>query len=127
MRDLAINYPVYAIELESLCFGNFGHFHGHDKIGVELGDTGQFLMSLCFCENCRAKATEANIDIDRVASRTRDLLEGLFREAAPIPLTTDEIIGGDADLSASWAFEVVLCHPSQEKSKRPPATRGSSA
>lgn len=109
VRDLATNYPLYAIELESLHYGGFGHFHGHEKIGLELGHVGRFLLSLCFCESCRAGARSAGIDVEAVMSFVRSTLERLFAQGTPLPEHVDDLIGLSSDLKAflTWREKIV--------------------
>jgi hypothetical protein len=82
-RDLATNYSLYAVELESLSFGGYGHFHGHAKVGLEIGAIGRFLMSLCFCDSCRDVGAAANIDMDAVADTARAGLLAIFEHGGP--------------------------------------------
>jgi hypothetical protein len=109
VRDLAANYPLYAVELESLHYGGFGHFHGHEKIGVELGHVGRFLLSLCFCESCRTGAKSAGVDVDAAASVARSTLERIFAQGAPVAEHVDDIIGDSPELAAllAWREKIV--------------------
>lgn len=66
-KDLVQNYGIAALECESLNFGGFGHTHYHVKYGVELGEGGRFLFSLCFCPSCRAAARAEGVDADALA------------------------------------------------------------
>lgn len=62
-KDLSINYSLAGLELESACFGGLGHRYSHEKDpSLNLGPQGQFLLSLCFCEDCLRRAKEAGID-----------------------------------------------------------------
>ena len=103
-QDLSRNYPLFAIEAESLSFGGFAHFHAHEKIGMRLGALGNFLLSLCFCPSCRQRAQEANIDADALADRTRRMLLDIFEKGAPSPFdgvaSARDLAHEDADLSA---------------------------
>ncbi len=81
--DLATNYGLYAIELESLSFGGYGHFHGHSKVGLELGGVGRFLMSLCFCDSCRAVGEVADVDMHAVEETVRQELLAIFEHGGP--------------------------------------------
>ncbi len=82
-RDLATNYGLYAVELESLSFGGYGHFHGHAKVGLDIGEIGRFLMSLCFCDSCREAGAAAGIDMDAVADTVRTELLAVFEHGGP--------------------------------------------
>ena len=45
-----------SIELESPCFMGFAHEYHHEKDGVGLTPEDDFLLSLCFCPACLARA-----------------------------------------------------------------------
>ncbi|MFF6910428.1 hypothetical protein ACFY9Q_31365 [Streptomyces sp. NPDC012389] len=63
-------------ELESCGWYGFAHLHAHDKVtGVGLGDSAQYLMSLCFCTECRQGYGEAGADPDELAAAVRRALE----------------------------------------------------
>ena len=82
-RDLSTNYSLFAIELESLAFGGYGHFHGHAKVGLEIGSVGRFLMSLCFCDSCVAMGGRAGVDMGGVAAAARAELVSIFEHGGP--------------------------------------------
>ncbi len=70
---------VDAVLAESLHFGFFGHGYHHERCFVELGPVEEFLLGLCFCEHCCARAAEAGVDAQaaraaaaRVAGRVLD-------------------------------------------------------
>lgn len=103
-QDLSRNYPLFAVEAESLSFGGFAHFHAHEKIGMRLGALGNFLLSLCFCDSCRRRAQEAGIDVDGLADRTRRMLLDIFEKGAPSPFdgaaSARDLVREDPDLAS---------------------------
>ena len=62
-RDLALNYGVRRIELETCNFGGYGHSHHHVKDGTRLGAVGRYLFSLSFSSGCCAEAEARGIDV----------------------------------------------------------------
>ncbi|MFF1833243.1 hypothetical protein ACFVXE_03335 [Streptomyces sp. NPDC058231] len=63
-------------ELESCGWYGFAHLHAHDKIaGVGLGDAAQYLMSLCFCSDCRTGYAGQGLDADELRRAVRAALE----------------------------------------------------
>ena len=76
---------VDTVFAESLHFGSFGHGYHHERCFVELGPVEEFLLGLCFCVYCRARAAEAGVDAQsaRVAAAriAGDVLDG----GAPLP------------------------------------------
>lgn len=63
VADLTTQYPYYALELESLNFMGFFHEYHHEKDGVGLTAKDDFLLSLCFCDACKQRALQENLDI----------------------------------------------------------------
>jgi hypothetical protein len=49
-RDLATNYPMWGIQLESFGWMSFNHGHHHERDLVGLTSLEQQLMGLCVCE-----------------------------------------------------------------------------
>ncbi len=89
--DLADRGHFGSIELET-----FDYFYGtgfgwhHQKIHVDLGVLGEFLFGLCFCADCRSKAREAGVDVERARRTVRE--------------TVDAVVDGavDADDPDGW-------------------------
>ncbi|MER6349684.1 hypothetical protein ACWC10_33035 [Streptomyces sp. NPDC001595] len=80
--EAAVRPGARGTELESLGWYGLAHLHAHDKIGgVGLGDAGQYLMSLCFCADCRAGYAGQGLDADELAAAVRSALEPLWRGA----------------------------------------------
>ncbi|WP_155054946.1 hypothetical protein [Streptomyces blattellae] len=81
--EAAVRPGAAGTELESLGWYGLRHLHAHDKTGgVALGDAGQYLMSLCFCPDCRAGYGERGLDADELAVAVRAALEPLWQGAA---------------------------------------------
>ncbi|MGW8380506.1 hypothetical protein [Streptomyces sp. ODS28] len=71
-------------ELESCGWYGFAHLHAHDKTrGVELGGAGEYAMSLCFCEHCRAGYEGEGADPERLRTEVRRALAPLWRGERP--------------------------------------------
>ncbi len=66
-------------ELESCGWYGMAHLHAHDKTGgVGLGDTAQYLMSLCFCGVCREGYASEGLAPDTLAAAVRAALEPVW-------------------------------------------------
>ncbi|QIJ61985.1 hypothetical protein [Streptomyces sp. JB150] len=80
--EAAVRPGARGTELESLGWYGLAHLHAHDKTGgVGLGDAGQYLMSLCFCPDCRAGYAAHGLDPDDLAAAVRAALEPLWQGA----------------------------------------------
>ncbi|MFJ5778424.1 hypothetical protein [Streptomyces sp. NPDC093094] len=80
--EAAVRPGARGTELESLGWYGLAHLHAHDKTGgVAWGDAGQYLMSLCFCGDCRDGYAGQGLDPDALAARVREALEPAWRGA----------------------------------------------
>lgn len=74
--EAAVRDGARGTELESCGWYGFAHLHAHDKIaGVGLGDAAQYLMSLCFCPDCRTGYAEHGVEADQLSGAVRAALE----------------------------------------------------
>ncbi|RFU82417.1 hypothetical protein DY218_32835 [Streptomyces triticagri] len=114
--EAAVRPGARGTELESCGWYGLAHLHAHDKIaGVELGDAGRYLMSLCFCAHCRAGYAEAGVDAERLAEAVRRGLEPLWRGTGAVD-ATDAGLLGDAQLAdAVLGFRVGVARSLQEE------------
>lgn len=92
LKDLSQNYNFMGLELESLSFGGFGHFHGHSKVGFELNHTALFLLSLCFCQSCQARAQDMSIDVNSLRHKVKELLIEVFDSGESPKISVDELL-----------------------------------
>ncbi|MFG3141339.1 hypothetical protein ACGFZA_34650 [Streptomyces sp. NPDC048211] len=77
--EAAVRGGAAGTELESCGWYGFAHLHAHDKIaGVGLGDAAQYLMSLCFCPDCRAGYGSQGVDAGELAQAVRRALEPVW-------------------------------------------------
>ncbi|MFD8689411.1 hypothetical protein [Streptomyces sp. NPDC059651] len=77
--EAAVRGGAAGTELESCGWYGFAHLHAHDKIaGVGLGDAAQYLMSLCFCPDCRAGYGSQGLDAGELAQAVRRALEPVW-------------------------------------------------
>ncbi|RSN55807.1 hypothetical protein DMH12_14800 [Streptomyces sp. WAC 04229] len=82
--EAAVRPGARGTELESLGWYGLAHLHAHDKTGgVALGDAGQYLMSLCFCPDCRGGYGGRGLDADELAAAVRAALEPVWRGTEP--------------------------------------------
>ena len=84
-RDLATNFPMWALQLESFGWMTHAHGHHHERDLVGLMPLEQQLMSLCVCPACTRRAAAAGVDCGVVVEVVRRLLDDAFREAPDRP------------------------------------------
>ena len=102
VRDLATNHDLDAIDLESVGYHGLSHGHHHELVGINFGPVDEFLMGLCFCPACLARADDAGVAGDELRGRVRALLEARFRDEAALPAPEPGDEGGIASLLATW-------------------------
>lgn len=74
-HDLANNLPMHAVQLESPGYMGLAHGHHHERDLTVLTPLEHALMDLCFCDACTRKAEARHVDIARVKSVVRNILE----------------------------------------------------
>jgi hypothetical protein len=93
--EAAVRPGTAGTELESCGWYGLEHLHAHDKIGgAALGAVGALLMSLCFCEVCRAGYAAHGADPEELRAAVRAALAPVFAgRPGPAP----------ADRAGEWA------------------------
>ncbi len=64
--DVAENYPVAGLTVESPGFPPYQHGYHHEFALVRLNDWLHNMLGLCFCDHCVAAASEKGIDAKRL-------------------------------------------------------------
>ncbi|WP_326696898.1 hypothetical protein OG909_05935 [Streptomyces sp. NBC_01754] len=109
--EAAVRPGASGTELESCGWYGFAHLHAHDKTaGVRLGDAAQYLMSLCFCPDCRAGYAGTGLDPDELAGAVRRALEPVWAgrgSDAQGWSGVRELLGdGPADATRQWRDQI---------------------
>ncbi|MDB6026639.1 MAG: hypothetical protein JWM68_2862, partial [Verrucomicrobiales bacterium] len=84
-RDLAINHPLWAIQMEAFGWLGLAHGHHHERDLVGLTPLEQELMGLCVCPACTDAAGTAGVDMDQLKSILKSTLDTAFHEAPTRP------------------------------------------
>ncbi len=84
-RDLATNYPMHGVQLESFGWMGVRHGHHHERDLTDLAPVEQALMSICFNPETMKKARGRGIDADKARADARAVLDAAFREAPDRP------------------------------------------
>jgi hypothetical protein len=79
LEDLSERASFERIELETFDFfyGTGFGWH-HDKYHAELGTLGEFLFGLCFCEECRDRAANCGINVERARTSAQAGIDGVI-------------------------------------------------
>jgi len=94
--EAAVRPDTRGTELESCGWYGLAHLHAHDKTGgVPLDGAGQYLMSLCFCEVCRAGYAALDADPE-------ELRAAVVRALAPL-WSGAPSAGGGPGRAGEWA------------------------
>lgn len=131
VADLSATYGPDVIELESPSFMGFAHGFHHEKDGVGLTAEDDFLLSLCFCPACLARAGQAGVDGEKARASVRRWIADACERAVPAPRWPD-FPGSGLDVFAPhpevhayvlWRFEPVTTLLQALRDAADPATR----
>lgn len=78
LSDLSHTHDIDGVDLEALSYLGFPHDFHHEKDLVGLDAESNFLLSVCFCPSCEARAKTTGIDVERVRSFIKDRLDAVF-------------------------------------------------
>jgi hypothetical protein len=131
VEDLTHTYRPDAVELESPSFLGFAHEFHHEKDGVGLTAEDDFLLSLCFCPHCLARAAQAGVDGRAAQATVRRWIEATCARAVPAPRWPDFPSGGldvfrpfaEVYDYVMWRFEPVTSLVREIRERAHPASR----
>jgi len=87
--EISARYRPDAIELESPNFLSFAHEFHHEKDGVGLLPEDDYLLSLCFCGHCAARAARAGVPFEVARRTVARLIAEACERAVPEPQFPD--------------------------------------
>jgi len=131
VRDITTSYKPDMLELESPNFMGFAHEYHHEKDGVGLNAEDDFLLSLCFCDHCTARAQKAGVPVEGARRTVARFIAELCERAVPerqfpdFPDAGIDAFRNHPDLHAflSWRSEPVTSLIGEIKAAADPATR----
>ncbi|MDR3514533.1 MAG: hypothetical protein P4M00_01870 [Azospirillaceae bacterium] len=131
VEDVTHRYKPDSVELESPGFMGFAHEAHHEKDAVGLTAEDDFLLSLCFCPACLARAAAAGVDGGRARLMVRRWLTEALEREVPQPRWPDFPAGGPALFSpwpevqdyVLWRFEPVTSLVRDIRDRADPASR----
>lgn len=83
VADVTSNYKPDLVELESPNFMGFEHEFHHEKDGVGMNAEDDFLMSLCFCDHCMARAAAGGVDAGAARKIVCEFIEDMCAREVP--------------------------------------------
>lgn len=131
VQDVTTHYKPDMLELESPNFMGFAHEYHHEKDGVGMNEEDDFILSLCFCDHCMARATKAGVPAASARETVRTFIAEMCEREIPQKQFPDFPTAGiDAflawpDLHAylSWRTEPVTSLIRESRAKADPATK----
>ncbi|MFT4132539.1 hypothetical protein [Labrys sp. (in: a-proteobacteria)] len=131
VEDVTRNYKPDMLELESPNFMGFAHEYHHEKDGVGLNAEDDFLLSLCFCEHCLARASRDGVDGRAAREIVRRFIADLCEREIPerqfpdFPAAGIDAFRAWPDLHAflTWRSEPVTSLIREIRQKADPATK----
>jgi hypothetical protein len=103
--DLGAGKALAEVMIETPGWQAFRHGHHHEFELVELTESVEILLGICFCDACRAGAAAAGVDADGLAASTRRELDRFF-ETGEDP-ATDPRTDPDWRAFHAWRASVV--------------------
>ena len=83
VAEISERYRPDRIELESPDFMGFDHGYHHEKDGLGLLAEDRFLLGVCFCDHCMARARNAGVPAEAARDTVRRLLDDSFSRDLP--------------------------------------------
>ncbi len=131
VEDISHSYRPDIIELESPCFMGFAHGYHHEKDGVGLQPEDEFLLSLCFCSSCIARAARNGVDGEAARGLVRGWIAEMAERPVPQPRWPDFPARGMEtfrEFSAlydylQWRFEPVTSLVAEMRDRAHPASK----
>jgi hypothetical protein len=131
VQDLTRNYRPDVVQLESPGFMGYGHGFHHEKDGVGLTSEDDFLLSLCFCDACAKRASEAGVDARAAQRSVRRWIEESAAREVPSARWPDFARRGadvfrdrpEIEAFVRWRFEPVISLVTEIRAAADPATR----
>ncbi|MFN8471300.1 MAG: hypothetical protein U0822_03695 [Anaerolineae bacterium] len=82
LRDICRQVHPHTLILESASFMPASHASYHSSILTPIGETAQWLLGLCFCSSCLARAHASDVDALGALYDARQLLPSLLSEGS---------------------------------------------
>jgi hypothetical protein len=131
VRDITTSHKPDMLELESPNFMGFAHEYHHEKDGVGLNAEDDFLLSICFCDHCTARAAKAGVPVEGARKTVARFIAELCERAVPerqfpdFPEAGIDAFRAYPDLHAflAWRSEPVTSLIGEIKAAADPATR----
>ncbi|ANL43017.1 MULTISPECIES: hypothetical protein [Rhizobium] len=131
VRDITTNYRPNMVELESPNFMGFAHEYHHEKDGVGLNAEDDFLLSLCFCDHCTARAAKAGVPVEGARRSVARFISEFCERPVPerqfpdFPAAGIDAFRDHPDLYAylAWRSEPVTSLIGEIKAAADPASR----
>jgi hypothetical protein len=131
VADLTATYKPDIVELETIGFMGFGHEYHHEKDGVGLTDEDDFLLALCFCDACLARAAAAGVDGAAAQRTVRRWIAETCERPVPVPRWPEFRAGGpdvfaeapEVEAYVRWRFEPVTSLAAEIRAAADPASR----
>ncbi|MFC3075913.1 hypothetical protein [Shinella pollutisoli] len=100
VADMTHAYRPDRVELETPGFMGFSHGYHHEKDGLGLTGSDEFLLSLCFCDHCLAAAAADGVDALAARETVRRLVCASCERAVPVETFADFPARGPAAFAA---------------------------
>ena len=123
--------PIDSVQIETPGFMGFAHGYHHEKDGLGLNEEDDFLLALCFCDACLARAARAGVDGEAARRTVRHWIAEACERAMPAPQWPDfreqglEVFAPHPEVLdyVRWRFEPVTSLAADLRAAVHPRTR----
>ncbi len=131
VKDVTTHYKPDMLELESPNFMGFAHEYHHEKDGVGMNEEDDFLLSLCFCDHCSARASAKGVPFEAAKKTVAGFIAEMCEREVPAKQFPDFPAAGLQAFKAwpelyeflQWRTEPVTSLIREIKSNADPATK----
>jgi len=131
VKDVTTNYKPDMLELESPNFMGFAHEFHHEKDGVGMNPEDDFILSICFCDHCMARASTVGLNAAAARETAKRFISDMCEREIPqrqFPAFPEDGVDAfrawpDLHQFLSWRSEVVTSLIREIREAADPATK----
>jgi len=80
MTDVCKNHKPARVVTEAVSWLPFEHNCHHEVYTTDLGETGKYLLSMCFCDECQKKASSLGVDVEKTIYTADRLMKRIIEK-----------------------------------------------
>lgn len=109
ITDLTTHHELEAVVLAHFVAAHTDHERSDLTLPRSLSDPERSLLATCFCESCRQGASEAGVDVDKVAGAVRSLLDKSLSSHRPVLWDLTSFLADHPTITAFYRWRATAC------------------